>query len=308
MSNVYYNRDELDYVTRQSINTLDSCSDKLSTLQSKCQEDMKTCSTKQREISSAQSENYALSGVLSSKRTKIEGEINAVTKKLASLRPPHMENVVFDDGSVGPMLVDPDAAKREALEAELSKLNAILDIVLSLISELESTKQMIEESSNLMEKYPQVFEKHSGEFLNQINEIQSSANSINSASSQANLIFDKIRSLKIMSPISSPYGDSLISTASVDGSVNTDNFDDFLAKFKKFTDNMTQDCEMLRKYTQSITDWDDKLRIEAEKILADIQKIIEKFILVSMQQCFKSLDVLNDCYKEYNFLNSKLIF
>lgn len=303
MRNVYYNRDELNDATRQSINALKSCCDRMNEVQSLCVDDNNACAEQLREVSDRQSECYTLNGELSSVLSKLTIQVEKLQKEIASLREPREVN-----GPNGPELEDPDGPKREQLMEELNEVLNKIDITQGLINELQSTQSLMEESTQLMEKYPDKFANHSSKAGEQISDIQSSCDTISRTTNHASLIFDRIACVKFIRPVDTPYGDAYITTNNVDGNVDMDNFDSTQALFKKYTDNMTQDCEMLRKYTQSITDWNDKLRVEAEKILTDIQKIIEKFILVSMQQCFNNLDELNECYKDYNNLNSKLIF
>lgn len=303
MRNVYYNRDELNDTTRQSISSLNNCCDKMNEVQSLCVEDNNSCSEKLREISDRQAECYTLNGELSAVLSKLTAQEASLVKQIASLREPRVVN-----GPNGPELDDPDGPKRERLYAELDKVQSKIAITKDLMDELASTQSLMEESTQLMNKYPDKFANLSSKAGEQISDMQSSCNTISRTSNYASSIFDRIASVRFIRPVDTPYGDAYICTNNVDGNVDMDNFDSTQALFKKYTDNMVQDCEMLRKYTQSITDWNDKLRVEAEKILADIQKIIEKFILVSMQQCFNNLDTLNECYRDYNNLNSKLIF
>lgn len=308
MRTVFYDSDELYDSSNTCLRTLGNCVDDLNEMKNRCQKDIEVCSDVIRQTQEASTSANQVSEEISAKMSEIKIEIDKVNEELASLEPPHEETVVFDDGSSAEVLVDPDAVRRAQLEGELEILENKCNTLEMLAGELEQCIYLIEESKDRMQKYPTKLEECSSSLSAKINDMEYATNEILRARANASIIFDRMTTVKFAHPVPTPFDNSYISTSRTSGQVDTENFEGLVDKFKKNTNNMLQDCEILRKYIQSITDWDDKLRVEAEKILSDIQNIVEKFILVSMQDCFKNLDVLNECYKDYEYLNNSLNF
>lgn len=308
MRSIFYDSNELFDSSNTCLRTLNGCVDELRTMQEKCKEDIRILSDVSRQTQEASSSANQVGVELSAKMQETQTKITKVSEELASLEPPYEQEVVFDDGSTATVMVDPEEERRAQLEAELEELQSKYHTLEMLTSELEQSIYLIEDAKNRMQKYPTKLEECNSSLGEQESNINDATNEILRARANANIIFDKMRTVKFTHPVPIPFDNSYIATYNTSGQVDAENFENLVDKFKKYTTNMMQDCEILRKYTQSVTDWNDKLRVEAEKILNDIQKIIEKFILVSMQDCFKNLDVLNECYKEYDYLNNSLKF